>query len=74
MMTWPLLYKLFNNKHTAKNPNIQMFRLRRKKQFPSGNSVLLNTTMEEEKGKAIYQHKLGDTCKITVIFLSIQET
>lgn len=30
--------------------------------------------MEEEKGKAIYQHKLGDTCKITVIFLSIQET
>lgn len=35
MMTWPLLYKLFNNKHTAKNPNIQMFRLRRKNQLIS---------------------------------------
>lgn len=31
MMTWPLLYKLFNNKHITKIVKIQMFRLKRKK-------------------------------------------
>lgn len=43
MMTWTLLYKLFNNKHTIKIVKIQMFRLRRRKnQLPSGNPVLLD--------------------------------
>lgn len=31
--------------------------------------MLLEATMEGEKGEALYQHKLGDTCKIPVVFL-----
>lgn len=30
--------------------------------------------MEENKGKALYQHKLGHVCRMSVIFLSTQET
>lgn len=77
MMTWPLLYKLFNNKHTIKTVKIQMFRLRRKRkknQLPSGNPVLLDAAMEENEEKALYQHKLGHIRKKLVIFLSTQET
>lgn len=34
--------------------------------------MLLDATMEGEKGEALYQHKLGDICKSPVIFFSIQ--
>jgi len=40
MMTWPLLYKLFNNKHTIKIAKIQMVRLRRKKKVHFPQEIL----------------------------------
>lgn len=75
MMTWTLPYKLFNNKHTIKIVKPQMFRLgRRKNLLPSGNPVLLDAAMEENKGKALHQYKLDHICKTPVIFISTQET
>lgn len=78
MITWPLLYKLFNNKHSMKIAKMQVFRLRRgkkkkKKLLPSGNPVLLDAAMEENKGKALFLCTLGHICKITVCFISAQE-
>lgn len=78
MITWLLLYKLFNNKHSMKIAKMQVFRLRRKKKkkklLPSGNPVLLDAAMEEKKGKALFLCTLGHICKITVCFISAQET
>lgn len=48
-----------------------MFRLRRKKQLSFPQETLCYWMQQwKERGEALYQHKLGNTCKIPVIFLS----
>lgn len=37
MITWPLLYKLLNNKHSMKIAKMQVFRLRREKKKKTKN-------------------------------------
>lgn len=39
MITWLLLYKLFNNKHSMKIAKMQVFRLRRKKKKKKTASI-----------------------------------